>query len=214
MRISRQLLLAVGMASLAFAALPLSAQTERSGGGANAQMLLQMQQLTAERTALQSDNAKLKADLDALRKERDALKSSDEAKSRRDKSYDTQVATLMHDRERLEAEATQQKERMQELIAKFRETTATLRDVETQGEAAKQSLASRDGDLKTCVDANAKLYALNDEILQRMEKRSFWSSVAPNEPFTQLKRVQLENIVDAYRESARDARLAPAGAAH
>ena len=58
------------------------AQTARSGGGANAQLLQQMQQLASDRTSLQAENAKLKKDLEDLRKERGPLASERDRLSR------------------------------------------------------------------------------------------------------------------------------------
>src|SRR5882762_767084 len=72
---------------LALAVGPLAqAQSARSGGGASAQLLQQMQQLAYERTSLQSENAKLKKDLEDLRKERDTLKNGQQALDKRAKS--------------------------------------------------------------------------------------------------------------------------------
>ncbi len=70
--ISTVLILSTALGSMSGAL----AQTTRSGGGANAQLMQQMQQLASERTSLQAENAKLKKELDDLRKDRDALKNS------------------------------------------------------------------------------------------------------------------------------------------
>ena len=98
---------------------------------------------------------------------------------------------------------------MQELIAKFRETAQTLRDVEADRTTVKQTLATRDQDIKVCLDHNSALYGLNQEILTRLDNQSLWSRAAAAEPFTKIKRVQLENLVDDYKARADDHRLTP-----
>src|ERR1700730_2180836 len=75
--------LAVGLGVLTLLSVSAQAQTARSGGGASAQLLQQMQQLASERTGLQAENAKLKQDLEDMRKERDALKAAQQAVDRR-----------------------------------------------------------------------------------------------------------------------------------
>jgi hypothetical protein len=40
-----------------------------------------------------------------------------------------------------------------------------------------------------------------------MENRGFWSSLTEREPFTQLKRVELENLVEDYKYRADELRL-------
>ena len=185
---------------------PLLAQTQRQGGGANPAVMQQLQALTTERSALQAENTRLKAEADGLRKERDALKAGQDGAARRSKSADEQVATAQRERERLEGELAQQKTRMQELVDKFRETATTLRDMEAEAAVAKQTVVQRDTEIKACVDRNHKLYELNDEVLYRLADQGFWSSLSRHEPFTRLKRTQLENLADGYRDRADEQR--------
>jgi chromosome segregation ATPase len=186
------------------------AQTARSGGGPNAQLMQQMQQLASERTSLQAENASLKKELDATRKERDQYKNAQKSVDARTKATASELAQGASQRQALEQELKTNKEKTEQLIAKFRETLQTLREVETDRTTAKQTLATRDKDLKLCTDRNAALYTLNNEILTHMEHESTWSRVARAEPFTQIKRVQLENLVDDYKGRAKDQRLPPA----
>ena len=201
---------------VAFVALTLAggsvhAQTARSGGGASAQLVQQMQQLASERTALQAENAKLKKDLEAMRKERDTLKSGQQALDRRAKASEASLKSLQQGiatrRESSDQDLAQYKEKMQQLVAKFRETAQTLRDTESDRTTARQTLATRDQELKVCIDRNLSLYKLNQEVLTRLEHQSVWGRVAQAEPFTKIKRVELENLVDEYKSRADDQRV-------
>jgi chromosome segregation ATPase len=188
-------------------------QTARSGGGASAQLMQQMQQLASERTSLQAENAKLKKDLEDLRKDRDALKNGQQVVDRRAKSAEISLEESVARSQSEGQELAQSKEKLQQLVGKFRETLQTLREVEAQQTTAKQTLAVRDRDLKSCVDHNIALYKLNQEVLTRLEKQTVWSRVAQAEPFTKIKRVQLENLVDEYKDRADEQRLAPVSGA-
>jgi hypothetical protein len=195
-----------------FVATAAHAQTARSGGTANAQLLQQLQQLASDRTSLQAENAQLKKDLEGLRKERDALKKGQQGIDQRVRASEVALAQSASQRQTTEQELKQSKDKMQELVAKFRETIQTLRQVETEGTTAKQTLATRERELKVCVDHNKALYKLNDEILTRLEHPpSAFSRMASAEPFTKIKRVQLENLVDDYRGKADDERLDQTG---
>ncbi|HKD53171.1 MAG TPA: hypothetical protein VKB72_03055 [Steroidobacteraceae bacterium] len=188
------------------------AQTARSGGNANAQLVQQMQQLASERTALQAENDKLKKQLADLTKDRDALKSGQQALDKRAKDTSLALEHSKTQREASEQEVTQTKAKMQELVAKFRETLTKMRDIETENTATKQKLAMRERELSTCADRNAGLYKLNDEILTRLEKKSsgFASCMASAEPFTKVSRVRNENLADDYRARAQDLQVSPA----
>jgi chromosome segregation ATPase len=193
-------------------ALPAGAQSARKDSGGNAQLMQQMQQLAAERTQLQAENARMKKELDELRKERDTLSAGKDTDARRARNSEAAVVAATREREQTAQELEQLKTRTQDLVAKFRETIQQLRTVETENTTVKQTLATRDIELKTCTDNNVTLYKLNDEVLTKFESQGFWSSMARSEPFTKLKRVELENLADQYRGRAEDAKLPPAAA--
>jgi chromosome segregation ATPase len=187
----------------------VQAQTARPGAGANAQLLQQLQQLASERTSLQTEAARTKKELEGVRKERDDLKKAQQALVQRSQAAAAALAQSASQRAASEQELTQTKARMEELIAKFREALQTLRQIESESAGAKQTLATREQQLKACVDRNASLYRLNDEILTHLQHESGWSRLARAEPFTKIKRVQLENLADDYKARADDQRLAP-----
>ena len=180
------------------------AQTPRSGGGPSAQLLEQLQQLASERTALQAENEKLKGQVSDLKKDRDALKAGQQTIERRAQGAAAELAQSTAQRQATEQELGQYKAKMLELVAKFRETIQKLRETETEGATAKQTLATREHDLQACVDHNLALYHLNDEVLTHFDRQGLWSRVAQAEPFTKIKRVQNENLIDDYRSRAQD----------
>lgn len=195
--------------TIAAVAGPAQAQTARSGGGnnASAQLLQQIQQLGSERTSLQADNAKLKKELEDLRKERDALKNGQAALVRRVQESQSAVKASAARGESSTQELAQTKDKMKQLVDKFRETLRSMTEIETDRTTAKQTLAIRDQEIKTCIDRNMALYELNKEVLAQLEHPA--SRVALAEPFTKIKRVRLENLVDEYKSRADDQRATP-----
>jgi hypothetical protein len=107
---------------------------------------------------------------------------------------------------------------MQELVVKFRETAGVLQEVETDRDQLRAQASTQERDLKTCVDRNAGLYLLNDEILRNLENRGVWSSLTDKEPFTRISRTRLENLIDDYRYRVEELRVkdkpGPAAAAN
>lgn len=195
------------LAALSILSWPALAQVERSGN-ADARVMQQLQQMSGERAALQVENAKLKQDLEAVRKE---LQQATAAKTSLESRNKVLTANAGRDEaagKQAEEQLERTREQMQELIAKFRETAQTLRDVETDRASIKTQLAQRDREFKTCVDRNAGLYNLNTEVLDRMQSRGFWSGLAEKEPFLKLKRVELENLSEDYKYRAEELKLA------
>jgi chromosome segregation ATPase len=138
------------------------AQTARSGGTANAQLMQQMQQLASERTTLQAENDKLKSQLATTTKDRDALKAGQQTIERRAKDSSAALAHSNAQRDATQQDLTQLNGKMHELITRFRETVVKLRDTEAESATSKRTLATREHELSVCADHNVALYHLNN----------------------------------------------------
>jgi seryl-tRNA synthetase len=191
-------LLALAIAGV-FAGTPQGyAQAVRSGGD-NARAVQQMQQLASERTALQADNAKLKAQVDELKAKLDKGSAENAALSARIKNLETESNRGTESNKQLTDSLEKSRAQMQDLITHFRETAQNLKAVEVERNDLHGQLDLRVRELHTCVDHNVDLYEVNRETLDRLDKRGFWSALGNAEPFTQLARARLENLIDAYR---------------
>jgi chromosome segregation ATPase len=200
-------------ATAAFAAATLcwqaaaNAQVERSGGEAQ-KFMQQYQQLAAEKTALQAQLAQMKKDLDsaktdlaAMTKQRDALKAHVGVPA-------AQVAQEVTEaKEAAERSLEQSKQRMTELVGRFREMAANLRDVEADRTKMHNDLDARNAAFDKCADSNVQLYAINTEILDRYEHVGLFTKVSAAEPFTRITRTRIDNLVEEYRERAQEQRL-------
>lgn len=201
------ILAAASIALSAFFVRAARAQEARSGGGAvSAQMVAELQQLSAERTSLKAENTQLKQQLAAAEKERDALKKGARATDLRVKSSQAALAHSNAQETASEQKIAQLQAGVQQLIAKFRDLADTLRKVEIEDATTKQTLAMRQSDLQSCSQHNQALYRLDDEVLRHFERQGFFSRLASDEPFTRIKRTQLENFAIESRGSAADQR--------
>ena len=182
------------------------AQVQRSGN-ADARVAQQLQQLANEKVALQSENNKLKLELEQVRAQLQKSSNATRDLEKRNSALQAAAGRGSTGNRQAEEQLERSRAQLQELVTKFRETAQTLRDVETERAAAKSGLAARERDYKVCVDRNVGLYEINNEILARLEDRGLWSTVAEREPFTRLKRTQLENLIDDYRYRVDELRL-------
>lgn len=186
------------------------AQESRGGGGAaSAQMVAQLQQLSAESASLKAENAQLKEQLAAAQKERDALKKGTLATDLRMKSSQAALARSNAADAGDQQKIAQLQASTQQLITKFRELVETLRKSEVEAASAKQTLAMRQQDLKVCSDRNQALYKLDDDVLTHFERQGFLTRLASDEPFTRIERVRLENFADESREGAQGQKYTP-----
>lgn len=178
------------------------AQVQRSGNDV-ARVMQQLQQVTAEKTQLKSENDSLKKQLEELKAK--AIKAGADRSVLQQQKRELETSSA---RQKESEDALQQlRDKMQELIGKFRETATQLQSTETDRDQLKTALDARERDYKICVDRNAGLYFLNDDILRRLEHRSIWGKMAEKEPFTQISRTRLENLIDEYRDRVEELRV-------
>jgi hypothetical protein len=183
------------------------AQVQRSGGGANAQVLQQLQQAVSERAQLQAENAKLKKDGEDLKKQLDAAQSQLTALKAGAGRNQAAVAAARAAGDTTQKSLDETKAKMQELVGRFRETITNLRTVETERTQLKQQLATSQAAFDQCAQDNYGLYEINSEVLDRYANQSAWSYVKRSEPFTKLKRTQIDNLVVEYRQRAEELRM-------
>jgi uncharacterized phage infection (PIP) family protein YhgE len=182
------------------------AQTQRSGN-ADARVAQQLQQLSSEKSALQSENNKLKQELEQAKAQLTKYTAVTKDLETRNKALIAAAGKGNTASQQLEEQIERARTQNQELVGKFRETVQALRDVEAERADTKSQLAAMERDYKVCVDRNVGLYELNDEVLDRMEDRGFWSQMSEREPFTRIQRTRLENMIDDYRYRVEELRL-------
>jgi chromosome segregation ATPase len=204
--------LAAPLALCAFAftaSVPSHAQVERSGGGETQKIMQQYQQVAAEKTALQAQVAQMKKDLDtaksdlaAAQKERDALK----VRAGGAAAAAATVTQLTASKESAEKNLEVYKQRMNELVGRFRETATNLKEVEADRSKLHKDLDERNAAFDKCAENNLQLYEINKEVLDRYEHVGLFTKTSAAEPFTQITRTRIENLVDEYRARALENR--------
>jgi chromosome segregation ATPase len=191
------------------AGAPAQAQVQRSGGGEMQKIMQQYQQVAAEKTALQAQVEQTKMDLDsaelaAVKKERDALK----ARAGGTAAAAATVAQLAASRDSAEKNLEVSKQRMNELVGRFRETATNLKEVEADRSKLHKDLDERNAAFDKCAENNLQLYEITKEVLDRYEHVGMFTKTSAAEPFTRITRTRIENLVDEYRARALENRTA------
>lgn len=187
------------------------AQVQRSGNDA-ARVMQQVQQLTAERNTLQSANDDLKkqvADLKGQLAQLGKQSGAQQARLRAKCALPAASASDLQAAQESAAALEKTKERLQQLLTRFRDTTASLAGVETERSNLSAELATTKLELGNCSERNVGLYELSQGALNRLDKRGFWTRLAEKEPFTRVQRTRLENLIDDDRQRAMSLRVPP-----
>ena len=180
------------------------AQAARRDESGTARLQAMINRLTAEKAALERENARLAGDLRKAESDAETLEAEESRASERVQALEAALARYQESNTRANGALEQTRARMEELVVKFRETVETLRQTEVEKADVGRQLDESREDYLSCARANVALYETGMDALAALEDRGVFKRLSTNEPFTQIGRVRLENLVDEYRIALED----------
>src|SRR5262249_35913005 len=169
--------------------------------------------------AAQRDKAELEAKLKSSQEEVAKLKTTRGSLKRSEQ----ELAAARRDKTTLEEKLSAQEEKSKVTAQQYRAETAGLQANRVQSRAGAAQL-ERDGEaestrlnatvtaasdqLQACEARNQQLYSVTSDLIARYkENRGAWEKFLLSEPFTGLKSVEVENMLEEFREKAAKARV-------
>lgn len=83
------------------------------------------------------------------------------------------------------------------------------RTYEAEKQLAEDAMMKTKAAMTVCVERNSRMYRLGNELLEKYEKKSCMTSMFQAEPFTGIKRAQVERLVEEYREKLDKDQMLP-----
>ncbi|MEZ0316450.1 MAG: hypothetical protein ACAH10_06120 [Methylophilaceae bacterium] len=171
------------------------------------------QQLEAEKaelqTQLQAEKAAIEQKANKTEQESNSLKASLNAAQRNKVSLAAELEKLRQEKSELlaaqqKAEAGQRDTQaaLEASQAKLAELESVQRVNDAQRKELSAKLTQRADNLSSCEDKNSKMYDVTLDLIQTCEHPSAFEKVLRSEPFTQIKRVGLENKLEEFRDKA------------
>ena len=149
----------------------------------------QLRKAAAAATQQRRRVAELQASLDVAAKARDQLQKEKDA---------------------LAARATELDAKLKQTSDELGRTGATLASTRTDL-GARSDLATRmTAANRSCEDRNLKLYGVATELIGKYRSQGVFDTLRRKEPFTGLRKVEVENLLEAYQDRADAARTDPA----
>ena len=173
----------------------------------------QVQQLGSERTALQAENAKLKEQLAKLEKGAKEAAAEKDALAQRAGSAEGKVTRAEAGQQSARTRLETTEGRLNEVVGKYKELAEQLRVVEKERNQLAQDAMRDKQSLQACAQKNVEMADIADEALTRYKEKGCFGALAQAEPFTGIKRAQIENAVDEYRQRIDKSRVPGAGPA-
>ncbi len=189
----------------AVTAFDAMAATDKDAKDKQAVHRLQMQL-----NAAQQDKVDLAGQVEALKKQvsdldakRETLEKKLGGQSRRiTELSDKQQKTELADKQQLSElsdkyQATEKK--LREVEQNFATTSKNLQQTQTEKEQEKKKL---DEEIQVCEKKNSELYLISAKLLDKYEAKGVLDALRQAEPFTQLEKVKVENLLQEYRDKS------------
>jgi len=178
---------------------------------------MQLQQTQAQLSALEQDKARLTQSLAEAEKARDAARgrlnrlnrlSHDLAQERQQReALQKDLDQSRKEAAELKAQLAQERGRLAEAQAGLAESQARLRQADADRRALEAVKSRQEREIALCEDRNKALYAIGRDLMVRFERKTCDEILAEGEPFTGIRRVQTENLLEMYRDKLDDQKL-------
>lgn len=191
----------------------MAADKDKAAKQQEKRMRQMVQQAQAEKQELQTkfdqESAKLKQETEAEQAKNAALQGSVASANRKNTALNADLEKLRQDKSKLEND-------LQALQEKFSQSEAQLaeaRELNRKGEAERKSMQAaiinKQQQVNASQEKNARLHDFGLQLVKIYDKPSTYEQVMRDEKFTQLKRVELENILQDFRDKLDEARVVP-----
>lgn len=184
------------------------AQSARDDAGGSDQALRKAQallrQVAQEKTRLEGENVKLLAEIDALKGQLKRAQATLEETSGALETASQSNATLSARLGASQSRVEQTEDQLRDVVAKYKELDGEHRELTAVREELDQTVAVKTREISECEGKNIRMFEANVELLGHYAGKTAWDALAQREPFTGLKQVEIENILQEYRFKLED----------
>ena len=206
------------LCTLGIAGNASAAVDDKKDRDAQRKLRLMMQSMEQEKAVLASEKNSLSGQVESLNKQVSDLKNSSASVSRKKDArvvaLENELLAVKESNLSLSSKLQATQSSLEELTAKYQTSLQSLQASVEQGDEYKMkfqesvSNVSRQSQLiEMCEKKNMALYDLNVEILDRYRNKGVWSALLQAEPFTQIKKVEINNILQEYKEKLDDQKM-------
>ena len=161
---------------------------------------MQVKQGQDEKEILAQEKAALSQEMEALKKKTGGIEASVARANRARIQADEQAESLKREKDALTEKVADVEKRLSENEHSLRDTRQNLQQETSQKQRLEQTLGARDKELGVCETKNKKLYQYQVELINRAQNRGSLAVLLESEPLTQMKRVEIENLLEEYRD--------------
>lgn len=152
------------------------------------------------RVGLEGQKRSHQSELERIRKEHAAMRDDTEVLKQQIGVHEARNRELGEALAQYDAAWRSWQEKIQQMAGAVRERDEALKELTTLRQRLEAELQGVRQDLERCGANNAKLCAIAEDLIEAYRQKGLLRSLLQNEPLTQIKKVELEHMVQSYRE--------------
>lgn len=177
-------------------------------------MQQQVQQIEQARALAEQDKAAALADKETAERELEKFgvtkrQLAGERAARR--RMEAELEAVQTENQALKTRLADTEKQLADSVALQRVTAQTLAQTESAKKRTEGELSGTVRDLQSCQAHNGSLYTLGREMMQKYRDKSCQDALAQAEPFTGLKKVEVENLLEIWRDRLDREKLGASG---
>ena len=188
-------------------AVLFAASSVSAADGKASREQMQVKRLQQSQRKLQQENMQLAQEKAALDGQLKAAQESLDESSSKAQIAASRAAALSKELKGTKTEKETLAAKLAETEIKLAETKEALNKSALAGRQLDADLQQKNESLTICQAKNAKLHGYGVDLLDRYEKKGCGDALLQADPFTQLKRVEIENLMEDYREKLDEQKL-------
>jgi hypothetical protein len=177
-------------------------------------MQQQVQQIEQARALAEQDKAAALADKETAERELekfDATKRQLAGERAARRRMEAELEAVQTENDALKTRLADTEKQLADSVALQRATAQTLAQTESAKKQTEGGLSGKVRDLQSCQTHNGSLYTLGREMMQKYRDKSCQDALAQAEPFTGLKKVEVENLLEIWRDRLDREKLGASG---
>jgi chromosome segregation ATPase len=205
------LLIVTLLVSIASPINVIAAEKDKAARRAALMMQKMKQDMEAEKAAMQAQFDAQKKELEdkLVTKEKEVVVLDKKLLSaqRKNKALETEIKKVKLEKESVDAKLAQTQTTLDETKNTLQQAQTDLKINDNQRKTLTANLAQTSKSLNECGEKNTKLHQFGTELIQIYDNPSSYEAAMRKEKFFQLKRVELENILQSKQDSLDEARF-------
>lgn len=170
---------------------------------------VEMKKVQDDIKKVQEEKALIDIELEVTKKKTGSLEAAAARAERRRTALDKEATSLRQDKVTLAGKTVQLEQVLAEEKKSLSETRVRLDQETGKRQGLEQMLSTRDKELGSCETKNRTLYRYQVDLIKHAQARGTLHAILDSEPFTGLGRIEVENLLEEYRDKVEAEKIVP-----